>query len=141
MTTTLHLKNQRVTLQTRDALLTTSARLTAEPAPEVRPGEMGVRLTGSGMVPRQVDITAMRSLRDTGLLSPAAVAEIDQILAKYSGSSRGRTSAGGITSTDEARTAVAEIAANIDNNKAVARTYKDFWDANAAAFRDADHGR
>ncbi|MEO7208125.1 MAG: hypothetical protein ABI145_15400, partial [Steroidobacteraceae bacterium] len=82
--TTLTLKNQLGALgaiQTRDA----------------------VRYDGSGMTPRPSDITAMQALRDTGLLSPAATAEIDKILGKFGGAQSGsNTSQAGITSIDRA---------------------------------------
>ena len=83
---------------------------------------------------REIDLASLRALRDTsGLLSPSALAEIDSILKKFSGKTpAGPTPAGGITSNDSGQR---------DHIRAVAQSYKNFWDASMAALRADVLGR
>jgi hypothetical protein len=83
--------------RTRDMLITPSTRITAEPAPQLRPGDLGVRLDGSGgpvdVAQLGADLTAAFDL-----LSAADLRRLKTILAKYCGSAN--TNQAGITSSD-----------------------------------------
>jgi hypothetical protein len=106
--TTLSLKNQRGSLSLR----TTDAARYAEDSL----GEVLASLETS-----------------VGLLEPGDLSRIKAILQKYVGGSSASTNQVGITragdAADAGRKAAAAVARNIENNQAVARSYKTFWDA------------
>jgi hypothetical protein len=82
----------RILARTCDTLLGTSSRITTgmrilpEPAPEVRPGALGVTLTGNaGAAPRQIDVEAIITSENLAdLLSPADLSALRKIFARYS---------------------------------------------------------
>jgi hypothetical protein len=90
---------KRIHARAMDTMLTGANRLTAESAPAVGPGDMGVLYAGDPGLPRQLEV-ARRAIEEAGLLSAADVAALNAILAKYSGSSS--TNRVGITSSDAA---------------------------------------
>jgi hypothetical protein len=116
----------------RDMMFTTNNRLTAEPAPEVRPGQMGVLFDGTGGTPKQVDADRVFDifLEGIGLLSDAEIAKIKAKLLKFAGSSAATTSAVGITS--DARRSVDAVRQGVDAVHAINSTNKAFWDAKNA---------
>ena len=120
----------------RDMMLTTNNRLTAEPAPEVRPVQMGVRYDGTGGVPSQVDLEVLFNsfVGAVGLLSPAEVARMKTLMLQYAGSTPGPTNQVGITATDAVRRGIDAVNAINESNKA-------FWDARTAADERRVFGR
>jgi len=116
----------------RDMMLTTNNRLTAEPAPEVVPGQFGVRYDGTGGIPQQLAVAA-RQIEEAGVLSAADLAALKAILEKY-GSSR-TTSRVGIAATDtsEAAAAVQQVRRGVDAVQSMNQANADFWDKKIAA--------
>jgi hypothetical protein len=139
-------------LQTRDAaskdmLLTTSARLSAEPAPKPAAGDFGVRLTGNaGKAPQQVDTDAIWAgiesniTKVLGMLSASEVAKIRASMAKYCGAQVGRTNSVGITASDQARTNDL-TSSQRDSIQSMNSDSKAFWDKQFAETDRAIFGR
>jgi hypothetical protein len=134
------IQNQRGSLSLRTC---DSSPLDVTAAPDVDVGTVYAGFGGSGMKPSAKHLAAMHTLRDTGLLSPGAVVEIDRILRKFGGAAATKTSSMGITSTDTetARAAVAEVRANIDNNRAIAKARDAYWKERLARDRADILGR
>jgi hypothetical protein len=119
-------------------LLTTNARLTAEPPPRVPAGAMGVRWDGtagdgSGRVPTQAEIAENIAAIEKAagyLLTPAQRAKVTALLTQFSGAQAGPTNAAGVannTNTDWARESARDVAAEIGRNAEVGNVYADFW--------------
>jgi hypothetical protein len=126
----------------KDVLLTTSARLTAEPAPKPGAGDFGVRQTGkAGQTPTQVDVDAAWSgieahiRKAEGLLSPSDIAKLRASMAKYAGAEGGRTNAAGITSTDSMTAPPRDLLAKMNADS------KSFWSDKFVETDRAIYGR
>lgn len=134
--TTISLTNQRGSLRARTIDSIAPWMLAPTEVTPAPPVDVGSRVDGTGKTPTALDLAALRAARNTtGLLSPSARAEMDRILAKYSGNAAaGPTPAAGITSNDAVR-------ANVENNRAVAKIHADFWAPRLAAQRADIFGR
>jgi hypothetical protein len=121
----------------RDELITGAMRINAEPAPEVRPGDMGVRYDGTQVaVPRQIDIDELAEeiVAGVGLLSPADLAKVKEIVRRYGGNPP--TRGAGISVSDavsDARRAVRDAGRSRDAVTSINRANADFWDKRNAA--------
>lgn len=92
---------------------------------------MGTRHVGGlGGVTDFVDTDAIcdRITAELGLLTPQQLATIKETVAKFSGRPAGPTSAAGVTANDAVSTVRRELA----HNRAIAMSYKAFWDKRAA---------
>ena len=125
-----------------DELLTTKARLTAEPNDALPLGALGVVYSGEflgGKVPEQQDLKAMmvKVATDPSLLSTAERAHIATIVAKFSGRTAGPVSGAGVVSNDAATHWAAEsarkVAAGVAHVAYVQKTYSDYWDKHTKA--------
>jgi hypothetical protein len=82
--------------------------------------------------------SVLNDLEFSGLLDPDDLLVIRSIFARYTGASSTVTGSLGIAragdvAADQGRRAAATVRANVENNQAVARGYKEFWDKNLAA--------
>jgi hypothetical protein len=120
-----------------DAMLTTKARLTAEPPPPLPDGALGVLYDGNflgGRVPAQADLDAAlaKVVSDPSLLSVKERADIGAIISRFSGRSNGPVSGVGITSNDSAsdmaRASVATVAQGVAQVQQIQRDNDAFWD-------------
>jgi hypothetical protein len=120
-----------------DMMITPETRITAEPAPEVGPGDMGALYTGDPGLPKQLAL-AQRAITETGLLSAADLAAVKAILQRYSGTPANATNRVGITgdstdAVDEARAAVAHVRQGCERLQSINDRNRVFWDQRNAA--------
>jgi hypothetical protein len=131
---------KRIYARATDAMLTTTNRLTAEPAPPAP--NFGVRRDGTpGPAPDQAEVDtakiAASIIKGLGLLSASDLAAVKAALARHFSS--GPTSRVGITSSDtatdavmEAHAAVEHVRAGCDRVASINKANADFWSRRAA---------
>jgi hypothetical protein len=142
-------------LQTRDARIpgrdtvlddkfriTPNSRILAELAPEVGPGDMGVRYDGTGGIPQQADVEALFNgfVGALGLLSAAEVAQMKALMLKFAGAPSGSTNAVGITTSD-AEDAVAAVRRGVEALDQMNERNRAFWATQQEATDRAIYGR
>ncbi len=124
-----------------DQLLTTSARLTAEPNDPLPLGSLGVAYSGEflgGKMPQQVELRGLmvKVATTPSLLTASERASIAAIVARFSGRSAGPVSAAGVVSNDTAATttthwaaeSAAQVKAGVDRVADIQRRNDDFWE-------------
>ena len=65
---------------------------------------------------------------DIGKLSPAEVAKIKAIMAKYAAGSSGSTQSAGVTSFDSVNSSLAQVRKNTSEIAGMNKANKEFWD-------------
>jgi hypothetical protein len=122
--------------------ITPDTRILPESAPEIKPGGLGVRRTGTpGPAPTQVEVDVDKIttsiIKGLGLLSAADLAKVKATLARFCGS--GSTSQVGITSTsndgDPLTVSQADRVASINDRN------REFWDKKTEADERRLYGR